>query len=563
MNKFDCDYNVVIAGSGAAALSAALSAARAGLVPLVVEAAGQWGGTTAKSGGGVWVPNNPLMRRAGVGDSAEDALRYLDAVVGEVGPSSSVAKRRAYIDAAPRMFEDFQDEGFKWSYGAHYPDYHSQAPGSRVGRMLESAAFDTNKLGSWRDTMRRRDQLPGVPMYCDEMARVLHASRTRDGFTTLSKLTGRSMAAAFRRQKLASMGMGLVAQLMHLLQRRGIEVWLNSPLKELVFEDGRVVGAVVSRSGQSVRVGASRGVILGAGGFARNDELRSRFNQPTDSKWSIATPEDQGDGLRLGLEAGADVALMADSWWVPVMYPPGTTPNFVVWERATPGSIMVDGAGQRFANEAGCYQDLGVRMLELDKAQNTVPSWLIIDSTHRKRYSFGTALPRITPRKWLESGFMIKSGSLDDLSTQCGIDGAGLRRTVDRFNGFAATGKDEDFGRGEGLYDQYYSDPTHRPNPSLGPLTKPPFYAVRVYPGDVGSKGGLLTNENSCVLRGDGTPISGLYAAGNTSASFMGNRYPGPGSTIGSAVIFGYIAARHIAQSRTKDTAVTGEGVLR
>jgi 3-oxosteroid 1-dehydrogenase len=543
--NWDLGVDVLIAGSGAAALSAALTASMAGLIPLVVEGAEQWGGTTAMSGGGVWAPANGIARLAGIEDSPEAALAYLESVVGDVGPASSLARRKAYIEAAPQMAEAFESIGFDWSFGAHYPDYHFESPGARTGRMLEAAPFDLNRLGPWAHTMRRRDQMSSVPIMCDEMARVLHTTRTRTGFATTTRLAARSIGSRIRGRRLATMGMGLVAQLMFLLQRRGVAVWLSSPLRELVTEDGVVTGAVVEREGRRITVRASRGVVLGVGGFAQNESLRHRYSQPVGTKWSIAIAEDRGDGLMLGLGAGADVALMDDSWWVPMVFPPDDAPNFVVWERAVPHSIMVDHAGQRFVNEAASYQDVGARMLERDRDVSAVPSWLIIDANHRRRYSFGMALPGITPRRWLSSGFMVKAGSLEELARRCEIHPAGLLETVERFNRFASTGIDEDFGRGSTEYDNYYADPTHSPNPSLGPVEKAPYYAVRVYPGDVGSKGGLLADEHSRVLRPEGSVVEGLYAAGNTSASMMGHRYPGPGSTVGSALTWGYIAMRH------------------
>jgi 3-oxosteroid 1-dehydrogenase len=256
----------------------------------------------------------------------------------------------------------------------------------------------------------------------------------------------------------------------------------------------------------------------------------------------MAIDEDQGEGLRLGQRVGGDVALMEDSWWVPAIYPPGgADPSFIVWERTLPHSVMLDADGRRFVNEAESYQDLGRRMF----AHGAVPAWLVIDDNHRRRYSLGTAAPRLTPRAWISEGFLVRADSLAELAHRCELDAGNVEATIERFNTFARAGRDEDFGRGETDNDRYYADPTHGPNPSLGPLERPPFYAVRLYPADVGTKGGLVTDEHSRVVRADGSPIGGLYAAGNSAASILGNRYAGPGATIGSAMICAFMAMRH------------------
>jgi 3-oxosteroid 1-dehydrogenase len=292
-------------------------------------------------------------------------------------------------------------------------------------------------------------------------------------------------------------------------------------------------------------VRANRGVLLGLGGYARNDRIRGEHGQPADSAWSMAINEDQGDAIGLGIAAGAELALMDDSWWVPAMFPPGgADPSFVVWERSLPHSVMLDAAGRRFVNEAESYQDMGRRMFQ----HGAVPAWLVIDENHRRRYSLGTAAPRFTPRKWISEGFVIRATSLDELADRCELDRGSLRATIGRFNGFARAGRDEDFARGETDNDRYYADPTHGPNPSLGPLERPPFYAVKLYPADVGTKGGLVTDEHSRALRADGSSIDGLYAAGNSAASILGNRYAGPGATIGSAMICAFMAMRHAAR---------------
>jgi len=546
--EWDLSVDVVIAGTGAAALSGALTAAMHGLFPLVVEKAGAWGGTTAWSGGGVWVPVNSMMAAAGMQDSPENAMSYLDATVGEVGPASSPERKRAYIDSARAMVDLFAQEGFQWDLGAHYPDYHFEFPSARIGRMLEGTPFDVNRLGPWADTMRQRETFAWVPIKTDEISRAVHTAHSVSGLLTSARLMARLASARLRGRRLASMGGSLVAQLMFLIQRRGVPVWLNSPLEDLIVEDDRVVGAMVKRGDRTMRVRAKHGVLLAVGGFSRNDEIRRRYHD-FGASWSSTIAEDQGDGLEIGTKAGAATAFLDDAFWVPMLFPPGSPPVTALWERGQPGAIMVDSTGQRFVNEAASYKDVALTMLDRAKKSPGQRTWLIVDSTHRRKYPFGMAPPGYTPRRWLKDEFIIKTSTLDEIARRCNIDPAALRASVQRFNALVDQGKDTDFGRGDTVYDNYYGDPHNKPNPNLGPVAKAPFYAAEIHPGDIGSCGGLLTDENARVLREDGSVILGLYAAGNTTATVMGHRYPGPGSTIGPAATFGYVAMRHAAHS--------------
>jgi 3-oxosteroid 1-dehydrogenase len=333
---------------------------------------------------------------------------------------------------------------------------------------------------------------------------------------------------------------------MAIAQRGDVAVWLRSPLHELVIADSRVVGVVVHRDGQLQRVRASRGVLLAAGGFARDDAFRSRY-QPVGDAWSSASRGDTGDAIRAGVAAGAATALMDEAWWGPAFVTPDGARIFSIWERSLPGAIIVDQAGSRFVNESASYLDVGRAILERERQVPPVPCWLVMDAHHRRRYPFGAVPPAYTPSALIRSGFVVKAQSLGELAAKTGIDEAGLGSTVERFNRFAASGADGDFRRGETVYDTYYGDPRVKPNPNLGPIRQPPFWAVRVHPGDLGTKGGLLTDADARVLHEDGMPIPGLYAAGNTSASVMGRTYPGPGGTIGPATVFAHLAVRHLA----------------
>ncbi|MEM5774926.1 MAG: FAD-binding protein, partial [Anaerolineaceae bacterium] len=289
-------------------------------------------------------------------------------------------------------------------------------------------------------------------------------------------------------------------------------------------------------------------VILAAGGFARNNEMRQRYHpHPITADWTVATPGDCGDAIRAGIKAGAATALMDDAWWGPCFIDSKGVSQFMIWERSFPYSIIVDSAGKRFMNESASYVDCGHWQYERNRQVPAIPAYLITDAHHRRYYPLGVGLPGVTPKAYYESGMLTRADTLEELAQKMGIDPQGLRDTVLRFNQHAVQGKDPDFQRGESAYDRIYSDPRIKPNPNLAPLTKAPFYAVRVWPGDLGTKGGLLTNEHAQVLRDDGSVIPGLYAAGNSSASIMGRTYPGPGSTIGPAMVFGMIAGRHAA----------------
>jgi 3-oxosteroid 1-dehydrogenase len=329
---------------------------------------------------------------------------------------------------------------------------------------------------------------------------------------------------------------------MLIARRHGAELRLASPLRRLLVEGGRVTGVVLEREETEQEVRAASGVVLAAGGFARNADFRRR-HQPVGSDWTTTVGADTGDAILAAMELGAGTALLDAAWWVPAFAMPGGGMGICLWERSLPGSIIVDERGERFANESESYVDFVQTQLD----RKAVPAWLILDGRHRRRYLFATMLPGLTPKSMLESGFFVRADTLDELARQTGIDAAGLRATVERFNRFAAAGVDEDFARGQSIYDNYYGDRTVKPNPNLGPIDQSPFWATKIYPGDLGTKGGLLTDEHARVLRDDGSPIDGLYAAGNTTATVMGRTYPGPGGTIGPGMVFGYLAALHIA----------------
>lgn len=560
MVTFDYQTDVLIVGSGGAALVAALVIKEHGFEPLIVEKTNAVGGTTAWSGGGLWIPNNPVSRRAGVPDSFEDALRYMNEVIGEVGPASSPERRRAFLEYGPQMVAFLEGLGFRWRASLGYPDYYPERPGgSTRGRSIEGALFDGRQLGPWLARLNRYPGLPAVPLHTNEASKFALVLRTPAGAFTAARVFWRLVSYRLRGREPLTLGASLIGQLLYLCLQRSIPIWLESPLVELLTENGAVVGAVVRHQGRLVRIRARGGVLLAAGGFAHNRAMRERYHpHPITTEWTSAAPSDTGDAIQAAQAIGAAVDLMDDAWWGPTAILPNGRPLFLIWERSLPFSLIVDSSGQRFMNESASYVDCGHWQYERHRSVPAIPAWLIIDSKHRRSYPFGFVPPLVTPRSMTSSRFLVKAASLRELAARCGIDPDGLERTVERFNRMAANGKDEDFHRGDSAYDRFYGDPRVRPNPNLGPLDRPPFYATAVYPGDLGTKGGLLTDEWARVLREDGTPIPGLYAAGNTTASVMGRTYPGPGSTIGPACTFAYIAMIHATRTLAERLAQAG-----
>ncbi|MGP3919343.1 FAD-dependent oxidoreductase [Nonomuraea sp. 10N515B] len=541
---WDREVDVLVVGTGAAGLATAAVAADAGQRVLVVESTSKWGGTTALSGGGLWMPTNPLMATFGREDSVDKALTYMAAAIGDAGPASSSERRRAFVETVPEVFRFLERLGVRWAADKDYPDYYPDRPGGMVGRGIEAEPFDLRTLGEWRDTSRAGEALPPIPLKTDDVWLLARAWSSPDGFVRGARFVFRTLWGLARGKRLSGLGSGLVASLMSIVVRQGTEVLLNAPLTELIVDDGEVTGAMVAGpDGRPLRIRARGGVTLAAGGFAHHGDWRQKYHGVPG--YSSAADGDLGDAIRIAESIGAQLALMDDAWWGSAVPMPDGTAQFMLAERSMPFGIIVDGLGERYTNESASYIDFGHAMLERNKTVSAIPSWLIVDARHRRRYLF-TALMQ-GGKKLREAGIVRSAATIEELAGVLGMESARLRGTVDRFNGFARRGVDEDFGRGRTVYDNYYGDPRVKPNPNLGPLEKGPFTAVQLVPGDLGTKGGLLTDADARVLDTGGQPIAGLYAAGNTTASVMGRTYPGPGSTIAPAVIFGYRAGRHAA----------------
>jgi 3-oxosteroid 1-dehydrogenase len=549
MTTWDSTVDFVIVGSGGGGMVAALAAADAGASALVLEKQDRIGGSTAMSGGIVWVPDNPVMRADGVRDSYEDAMAHFEAVVGDVGPASSFERRHAFLTAGPEMVSFLQRCGIGFVHCLGYSDYYSNAKGGHDdGRGIEPVPFDGRVLGDWLERLQPGlARSVGLAVMTNESRALSHYNRSIRAFLISTRVVLRTLAARARRQELLTNGASLIAQLLNVAVARQIPIWTEAPVDDLLVEDGRVVGVRTARAGAPVLLGAKRGVLLAAGGFAHNREMRGQYGgaQPNRAKWSIANPGDTGEVLQMAMRLGARTDLLDEAWWLPSPRTGRFGQSTLDQARQRPRTIYVDAAGRRFVNESNSYMEVGKAMYARDTTSRAVPCWLIFDDRYRKRYAHLRSSPGRFPRKLLASGRLKQAWTLDDLARMCGIDAAGLSETVERFNEHAVRGIDPDYGRGESAYNRALGDPNHKVHPCLGPIDEPPYYAVEVVPGDIGTCGGVVTNEHAQVLDQQGNPIAGLYATGNITATVMGRHYLGPGASIANTMVFGYLAARH------------------
>lgn len=555
-------YDVIVVGSGAGAMTSALFAADQGLSVLVVEKSDKFGGTSAISGGGIWIPNNHYFAAKGGRDSVDLALRYLKAATGEHGDEKRL---RAYLEHAPQMIHALeQSSHVRYAVAEKYPDYYPQLPGAlQGGRTLDPQLFDTSLLGDELENLRKPSPSTLLMGRVAWTARHAHKVMSRSfgwrllivGLMLRYKLDFKWRRKG-RRDRRAALGSALVASLRRSLMDRQVPLWLNTDFEALLTENGRVSGVQVRRDGQALDLHARHAVIFGSGGFEQNQALREQYlPQPTQRDWSATPPgNNTGAALQAGQALGAATALMDWAWWAPTIAVPGEDkPRGVFAERAFPGAIVVNGRGLRFVNEAAPYLEFVDAMYRDNQGGGkSIPAWVIFDGHFRFNYAMGPLMPaQVMPdsrlrKEWLNSLYF-KADSLAALAGQIGVDAAGLQQTVARMNAYAQSGVDLEFGRGGNVFDRYYGDSNVKPNPCLAPLSKGPYYAIRLDAGDIGTKGGLLTNEHAQVVCQDGVAIPGLYAIGNCSASVMGTSYPGAGGTLGPAMTFGYIAARHIA----------------
>ena len=550
--------DLVVIGAGAGGMAAAIRAESLGASVLVIEASDQYGGSSAMSGGVCWVGNNPRIGSTGIADSDEEALEYLEAITeGEVPRG----RRAAYLRDSQRMVRWFEENtSLRFDPLVRYTDYYPEQPGGKPGgRSMESRPFDGRLLGDELTRLRRphpQSQILGKFGITAAQAHTMLAGGWRTKLLMLWLFFRYFLRAPARRRlgrdTALTCGNALIGRLRHSMLERDIELWLGTPAVELVVDGDRVVGVRVERDGEMLTVEARAGVVLAAGGFSRNLTMRQEHQRhPITTDWHAGNPYDEGVGIRMGQSVGAAVDLMREAWWTPVTLVPKSEFAWVlVVEKNCPGGIFVNRHGQRFCNEAAPYIDVVIDMYADDERTcATVPSWLVFDAAFRRKYPVGPIAPgyampdRAVPRRYRDGRFLHRAETLSELAAAIEVPSDALAATIERHNQFARAGVDEDFGRGESAADRYYGDHRVRPNPNLAPIDEGPFYAIAVYPGDLGTKGGLVTDEQAKVRRPDGTAIDGLFACGNTSASVMGRTYPGAGGTISPALTYGMLAA--------------------
>nr|WP_315185534.1 FAD-dependent oxidoreductase [uncultured Albidiferax sp.] len=551
--------DLLVIGSGAGGLSAAVTAAHLGLKVLVVEKEPQFGGTTAWSGGWMWLPRNPLATEAGIVEDIATPTAYLQQ---ELGAQFEAARVQAFLENGPRMVDFFRSQTtLRFIDGNGVPDFHGRNPHAALGgRSICAAPFDGRRLGAEMARLKpplKETTLWGMGIASGaELRHFFNALRKPASLWYVTKRVLHHFAdlLRYRRGMRLVNGNALVAGLAASAFAQGVEIRTNSPAQRLLTEQGRVVGAVVN----GVEIRARCGVVLACGGFPHDVARKKALlpHAPTGQEhWSAASRGNTGDGLRLGEAVGGQVARDAvqAAALAPVSLVPradGSLAHFPhLVERAKPGLIAVTAAGQRFTNEADSYYDFVSGMLAATPAGACVQAWLVCDHAFIRHYGLGAVKPAPMPMgAMLRNGYLQRGATLADLAQACGIDAAGLQATVARYNQQALTGVDADFAKGDTPYNKVQGDAASGyPNPCMAPLARGPFYAVKVVPGSLGTFAGLRANASAQVLDAHNQPIPGLYAGGNDMHSVMGGTYPSGGITLGPAMTFGFIAAHHAA----------------
>lgn len=555
--SWDKEVDIVVVGSGAGGMLSALVAAKNHAEVLIVEKDRRWGGTSATSGGGIWIPGSDQAKAAGFEDDLDEAFKYVRGLSADNVPDENI---RAYVENAAPMLRWLTANTPVVYTAQPYPDYHAENPGGSVTgyRTHLPELLDGRPLGADLKTQQFPSPAASLFGYLNwtfaETYQLLY--RSKGWLTGLA----RNMAKywldwPFRftsgKDRRLTLGNALTGGLRMALNEAGVPLWLNSPMREVVREGQAVTGIVIERQGKPYRIRARKGVVLAAGGFDKNQAMREA-NAPLyrSAQRSGGVVSNTGDAIAAGQALGARTMNLQSAWAAPVFYVPGEDRGrLCTIERALPGCIMVNQRGERYLNEAASYHIVGQQMARREAEHGDAsPSWMVFDFRYRHQFPMGPLLPLVPD--WLQSGAVksiLKKGStIAELASEMGVDPATLAATIERFNTHAAVGEDPAFHRGAAAYDKMYGDYRHQPNPCLRPLTEAPFYAMPIYPGDIGTNGGLATNARAQVLGEDGQPIPGLFAIGNTSASAMGESYPGAGVTIGPALTFGYIVARDL-----------------
>ena len=559
----DREVDLLVVGAGPAGLTAALVASLEGLDVLLCEKSHQVGGTGSTSAGTLWIPGNSQSRAAGFSDSPEQAERYLNALIGE---RMNRELRDAFLQSGPKAIDYLaarSDVQFL-PCGMH-PDYRSNMPGAAIsGRAIIPAPFDGRMLGA--DFNRIRPPVPefmlfgGMMIGKADIGPLINRYRSFGNFIYSAKLVARYVLdrLKYRRGTRIMMGNALIGRLFYSLRKRNVPILFGAQIVDLVGDRRGVMGAQVNVDGRDITVWTRKGVVLATGGYAHNKRLREAFMPRPVPVHSMSYEGNQGDGVEIGERLGAAMApgQSTSGLWTPASIVPrpdgskGLFPHLVL-DRAKPGLIAVNSAGRRFVNEAVSYHDFVLAMFESHKTVPTIPAWLVCDALFLGKYGLGVAYPgHRNPGKFVDNGYLTRANSLEELADRIGVDPVQLRDTIARHNKFAETGIDVDFGKGETELNRFNGDSGHTPNPCLGVLSRPPFYALAVWPADIAVSTGLATDADARVLGSDGKVIPGLYACGNDMASVMAGSYPGPGTTLGPAIVFAYRAVMHAKGSQ-------------
>ena len=563
--EWDYEFDVVVVGSGNGALTAALCSHDGGAKTLVIEKSSQFGGTSATSGGGVWIPNNRYAKAENVDDSDQDARNYINSVSPEGMIKDELIE--TYISEGPRMIDYLHENSqVKYRNLAHYPDYFPDNTGGKEGnRSMEPEPIFGTELGD--DLGKLREQHPQtaftmgpINMNFTQVEGQLLLGALPGWKTQFAKLfTKYILDFAMRlkwgwKDRRLTMGNAGIARLILSLKDRKVDLWTLTAMTDLVDENGKVIGIKATKDGSSINIKANKGVILAAGGFERDQDLRDKYlPKPSNAEWSAANIHNTGDALKAALKLGADTHQMDTGWWSTTMKVPGQEKGWLsMVDKSMPGNYTVNKNGERFSNESQNYVSFVNDMFaKFDEGNPCAPCYMIFDSNFRKNRPCGPLLQgsmqpdSAVPKEWWTPSFLSKGETLEELAEIAGIDAEGLRATQAKVNGYAVTGKDLELQRGDSVYDRYYGDPSVTPNPCLAPLKEGPFYCMVLYPGEMGTAGGLVIDTHARVLKQDGQPITGLYACGNVTTALLPT-YPGPGSTLGPAMTFGYLAAKDI-----------------
>ena len=560
--NFECD--VLVIGTGASGMATAVTAASQGLKVVVVEKEARYGGTTARSGGWLWIPGTRLATEQGITEPAGAARTYLQH---EATTHFDAARVDAFLANGPKAIDFFTRETcVQFDMPPVFPDYHAEAPGGQQGgRSMVARPFDGRQLGG-----RIKDLAPPLPELTvfgmmlgsgKEIKHFMRAFKSVESFAYVTKRLARHFLQVLRygRGMTLTNGNALAGSLAKAAMDLDIPVWLSSPVSKLVAEFDGVTGAIVQRDGKRIRINAKRGVVLACGGFPFDIERRKELfpHAPTGKEHYSPAPEaNTGDGLRLAEAVGGrvDGTLPHAAAWVPTSVTTrpdgskGVMPHFI--DRAKPGVIAVTPKGKRFTNEGDSYHDFVQAMVAANKGEPEVSAWLLCDHRVLRNYGLGCVAPFPLPfGRHLKSGYLKRGATIGELAKSIGIAPAVLQATVDEFNRGAANGEDPAFGKGSKAYNRYQGDELITPNPCVAPLADGPFYAIKLVVGDLGTFAGLVTDEKTRVLDAARKPIKGLYAVGNDAASVMGGNYPGAGITLGPALTFGYIAGLQLASA--------------